>query len=85
MARTGREAGAGGGKEPLPIWFFVGLVLGVYGLLVLGAGVVGGPADTALARKFPGDWMAANPCIWWGALMAVAGGVFLAIGLRRPS
>jgi hypothetical protein len=51
---------------------------------VLGTGLFGGSADTALSRKLPGDWLAANPGIWWGGLMTVAGAVFTAIGLRRP-
>ena len=71
------------GPEPLPIWFFVGLVLLAYGLIVLVAGALAGPAQTVLAHKFPDSWMVAHPGLWWGALMTVAGGVFLAIGLRK--
>lgn len=69
-------------KEPLPIWFFVGLVLLVYGLLVLLSGLIGGPADTALARKMAGNWAAANPGVWWGAVMTAAGVLFTLIGVR---
>jgi hypothetical protein len=60
--------------EPLPIWFFVGLILTVYGLLVLGTGIVGGPGNTVLAGT--------RPALWWGAVMTVAGGVFIGIGWR---
>jgi len=34
------------GPEPLPIWFFVGLVLLIYGALVLGCALFGGPVHT---------------------------------------
>lgn len=60
--------------EPLPIWFFVGLILAVYGLLVLGTGIVGGPGNTVLAST--------HPALWWGAIMTVAGGAFILIGWR---
>lgn len=59
--------------EPLPIWFFVGVILAVYGLLVLVAGFVTEPRPTVLAET--------QPNLWWGAILTVAGGVFTAIGL----
>ena len=58
--------------EPLPIWFFVGLILTVYGILILGSGLLSEPGTTVLAET--------RPAIWWGAIMAVFGGVFVAIG-----
>ncbi len=61
--------------EPLAIWFFVGLILLVYGLLVLAAHFVGPARPTVLAQTQPG--------LWWGAIIVVAGGIFLAIGRRR--
>ena len=60
--------------EPLPIWFFVGLILLVYGVLVLAGNFLGTPRETVLAQIRPG--------LWWGAIIVVAGGVFLGIGLR---
>jgi hypothetical protein len=59
--------------EPLPIWFFVGVILAVYGLLVLVAGFVTEPRQTVLAET--------QPNLWWGAILTVAGAVFTAIGL----
>ena len=61
--------------EPLAIWFFVGLILLVYGLLVLVAHFVGPARPTVLAET--------NPALWWGTIIVVAGGVFLAIGRRH--
>lgn len=59
--------------EPLPIWFFVGVILLVFGVLVLAGDLVGAPRQTVLAEIRPG--------LWWGAIMLVAGGVFTALGL----
>jgi hypothetical protein len=61
--------------EPLPIWFFVGMILLVYGLIILGSGLFSTPPrPTVLAET--------RPALWWGGLTALAGAVFLAIGLR---
>lgn len=61
---------------PLPIWFFVGLILAVYGVLVIVAGLVYPTGTTVLANT--------RPALWWGAVMVVAGALFLFIGLRKP-
>jgi H+/Cl- antiporter ClcA len=63
--------------EPLPIWFFVGLILTVYGVLLIVANFVSAPGTTVLAET--------HPCLWWGAVTTVCGGVFLGIGLRVRS
>ncbi len=60
--------------EPLPIWFFVGLILSVYGVLVTGAGLLSQERTTVLAETRPG--------LWWGLLMLFSGGVFVWIGWR---
>lgn len=62
------------GPEPLPIWFFVGLILLVYGILVVIAGLVYPLGTTVLASTRPG--------LWWGAVIVVAGAVFLGIGVH---
>jgi hypothetical protein len=59
--------------EPLPIWFFVGVILSVYGLIVLVAGLLGDPRPTVLQELRPG--------LWWGGIMIVFGAIFTAIGL----
>ena len=61
-------------RDPLPIWFFVGLILLVYGLLVVGSGVFGEATQTVLAET--------RPALWWGCVIVVAGAAFLGIGLR---
>jgi hypothetical protein len=60
--------------EPLPIWFFVGLILLVYGVLVEVAALVHPIGATVLASTRPG--------LWWGALMIVSGAAFLGIGVH---
>jgi len=58
--------------EPLPIWFFVGLILGTYGLIILVAGLVGDERPTVLAEI--------RPALWWSAIMITAGAVLTAVG-----
>ena len=61
-------------KEMLDIWFFVGLILLIYGLIIGLTGVYyifGEPAATVLAET--------NPCLWWGGVMIVGGLVFQVI------
>jgi len=72
MAETRQDPGARE-AEPLPIWFFVGVILLVYGALVLLGGFVGTPRQTVLAEP--------RPSLWWGAIMLVAGAVFTTLGL----
>jgi uncharacterized membrane protein len=60
--------------QPLPIWFFVGLILLVYGVLVLAGAAFGKSHPTVLAEIKPG--------LWWGAIITVVGAVFLAIGIK---
>jgi hypothetical protein len=56
----------------IEIWFFIGLLLLVYGVLILGAGVYHfvypPPSDIAL-RELHSD-------LWWGALLMVLGGFY---------
>lgn len=54
-------------EHGIPIWFFIGALLAVYGVLILAAGIVGlfDPPRVALANLHAG--------IWWGALLLVIG------------
>ena len=60
--------------EPLPIWFFVGLILLIYGAIILVAGLVGDTRPTKLAEL--------RPALWWGGIMLLAGAILLAVGWR---
>ncbi len=54
----------------LSIWFFIGVLLLAYGVLILGAGLYGlsSPPNVVLAKLHAG--------IWWGALLIVLGGFY---------
>jgi hypothetical protein len=60
-------------KKPIAIWFFIGLLLTVYGVLILASGlydlVAGVRRDTVLAEVHFG--------VWWGMLLIVIGLVYL--------
>ena len=64
---------AGNVKKMKPIWFFVGLILLVMGGVILATGlydlIAGVEAKTVLAKLHPG--------VWWGALMVLAGVIFV--------
>ncbi len=53
--------------QRVPIWFFIGALLAVYGLLILAAGLYGlvHPPAVELAKLHAG--------IWWGALLLAIG------------
>jgi hypothetical protein len=67
-------------KHFISIWFFIGLLLCVYGVLILGSGIyelVSPPAvevQGAIERNVMGNLHAA---IWWGALLLVLGLVYV--------
>ena len=58
-------------RETIPIWYFVGLLLLVYGVIIFASGLyqLSHPAPTVLNNL--------QPAIWWGALMAVFGGLYV--------
>jgi len=60
-------------KEPISIWYFIGLVLTIYGVMILGAGlydlIAGVRRDTVLAEMHAG--------VWWGGLLVVLGVVYV--------
>ncbi len=60
-------------KKPVAIWFFIGVLLAVYGVLILGSGlydlVAGVRRDTVLANLHIG--------VWWGALLIAVGLIYV--------
>ncbi len=64
-------------SQMLPVWFFIGVILSIYGVLILAAGVYdfSNPPPTVLAEL--------HAPVWWGALMAVVGGVYIYLFLPR--
>ncbi len=60
----------------IPVWFFVGVILLIYGVLILLTGIAefGNPPSTVLAEL--------HAPVWWGAILTVIGAVF--VYLFRP-
>ena len=60
-------------KVTIPIWCFIGLLLVVYGVIIVGAGIhtLSHPANTALSDL--------NATIWWGGILLVVGAVYVYI------
>jgi hypothetical protein len=60
-------------KKSISIWYFVGLLLTIYGALIMGTALydlfAGVERDTVLAELHAG--------VWWGALLLVLGMVYL--------
>jgi hypothetical protein len=59
------------GTGSLSIWFFIGLLLTVYGVLILGTGIVeyNTPSTVTLANL--------HAPVWWGAFLLVVGLIYL--------
>jgi hypothetical protein len=55
----------------ISIWFFIGLLILIYGVLILGAGIAGlsSPPPVVMANLHVG--------IWWGGLLVVVGVVYV--------
>ncbi len=55
----------------IPVWFFVGLLLGIYGILIFVSGVAewSTPQTTVLAEL--------HAPVWWGALLTVIGAIYV--------
>ncbi len=60
--------------EPQSIWFFVGMLLSIYGVIILLTGLFGKAPETVLGES--------RPAIWWGAIMMVFGIVFVRLGWK---
>lgn len=66
-------------EKQIPIWFFIGTVLAVYGVLILGSAIYGwlNPPEPKVALwEYHAD-------LWWGALLLLLGLVYVA--KYRPS
>lgn len=56
----------------LSIWFFIGMLLLAYGILILGAGVW----ELSNPPEHPVILADLHAGIWWGALLVVLGAVY---------
>jgi divalent metal cation (Fe/Co/Zn/Cd) transporter len=57
-------------RRIIPVWFFVGVILLIYGVLILATGIAefGNPPPTVLAEV--------HAPVWWGAILIVMGALF---------
>jgi hypothetical protein len=64
-------------KHFIPIWFFIGVLLTIYGVLIMGSGLwdlwLGIQRDVVMANL--------HAPVWWGALLLVVG-VFYCVHFR---
>lgn len=58
-------------EHQIPIWFFIGGLLVVYGLLILGAGLFHLAVPPPVERQVALYHLHAD--IWWGAFMTLVG------------
>ena len=66
-----------GERHFISIWFFIGVLLAFYGVLVLGSGVY----DLAHPAPHPVVLAKLHAPIWWGALLMILG-AFYAVHFR---
>ena len=59
-------------KHVIPIWFFIGILLTVYGVLILGAGLW----DVINAVKRDVVLAEVHAPVWWGILLLAIGGFY---------
>jgi FtsH-binding integral membrane protein len=61
----------------IPVWFFVGVILLIYGILILATGIYefSQPPATVLAQL--------HPAVWWGALLTILGGVYVLVHMPK--
>jgi hypothetical protein len=67
-------------KRIISIWYFIGLLLAVYGVLILGSGIyelASPPAPQAQGGIESNVMANLHAAIWWGALMVVLGLVYV--------
>jgi hypothetical protein len=55
----------------IPVWFFVGILLSIYGVLIFASGVVewSNLPNTVLADL--------HAPVWWGGLLAIIGAIYV--------
>jgi hypothetical protein len=68
-----------GDHHMIPVWFFVGVILLIYGLIILGTGIYefSSPPPTVLSNT--------HPAVWWGALLTVIGGIYVYLYMPKKS
>ena len=60
----------------VPVWFFVGVILLIYGIIITATGIheLASPPLPALANMPP---IFRHPAAWWGGLLTVIGAIYV--------
>lgn len=58
------------GRNMISIWFFIGVLVLVYGLIILGAGLIEGPEHRRVVLA------ELRVDLWWGALLTIIGAFY---------
>jgi hypothetical protein len=76
---TNIEDSPPGKPHMIPVWFFVGVILLIYGVIILGEGIyeIDSPPPTVLSNL--------HPALWWGVLLIILGGVQLFVHMPKKS
>jgi hypothetical protein len=61
----------------LPVWFFIGIILTVYGAMIFAQGLYDLSHSTGTVLEN------LHPAVWWGVIMAIVGLIF-AVKNRHP-
>ena len=67
------------GQRMIPVWFFVGVILLIYGVLILATGFyeISNPPPTVLSNL--------HPALWWGGLLTVLGAIYVYVYKPKKS
>jgi hypothetical protein len=68
----------------IPVWFFVGIILLIYGVIIFCTGISERSSPPLEALKSMPHWVQ-HPAIWWGALLTVIGGIYVYAYMPRKS
>ena len=61
-------------EHQVPIWFFIGVTLLIYGVIITATGLYG-LVDPSLEAGIAMNWL--HTSIWWGGLMTVIGAFYV--------
>ncbi|MGB9599143.1 MAG: hypothetical protein ACP5QK_05495 [Myxococcota bacterium] len=67
-------------KQMISVWFWVGCMMLIYGLIITGAGVY---YLFLPPQSYAAKWT--NPNLWWGMIMLIVGQIFLYLGRIKKS
>jgi hypothetical protein len=60
-------------EERISIWFFIGLLVFVYGIVITAAGIY----ELFVPPEHPVVLASLHAGVWWGAVMLILGGFYL--------